>query len=142
MMIKHNDPSRSNKHPNKPFLPTCGLPKNAAAAPARMLHQLTTANKNPLCPAPTCPCDNIPNSAMHILLDCPKWTVARKKLFTCYHGPTSWTDLTDRNIRPKDLLHFMRDRDLIRIKSIITNYKDARDADYVPRAEIYREKGI
>lgn len=119
-----------------PFPPTRGLPKNAAVAIARMRHHLTTMDKNPLRPAPPCTCDGRASSAIHILLECPLQTEPRAKLLAGHHSPVNWTSITQDNIRPKALLEFMNETGLIKVRKIITNNQDTRDANYELREDI------
>ncbi|KAL0630908.1 hypothetical protein Q9L58_010245 [Maublancomyces gigas] len=59
-----------------------------------------------------------------------------KRLLADYHAPISCNDLTSANIRPKDLLTFMRDAGLIKTRNVITNNSHARAADYKHGADI------
>lgn len=53
-----------------------------------------------------------------------------------YQGPVTWEDLTETNIRPRNLLQFMADTGVIMTKQIIMNYQKPRAAEYECRADI------
>lgn len=63
-------------------------------------------------------------------MQCELNKAARSALLEQHAGPCMWESLTGTHLRPRELIRFMSATGLLRIRKIILNHEDARDAGY------------
>lgn len=116
----------------KPFPPTAKMPRRSSRAIAHIRHSLTALDPSRICPSGRRTCDTSNTSAKHIILGCPETNTvtARTALMNCYNRPQECNSITDRDTRPKEFLKFAATTGLVRIRHVIMNVEDARDAGY------------
>lgn len=114
----------------KPFARTRESPRRTAQAIARLRCSLTLGDSSPVKPPSPCPCGTAPQSAKHALLKCSINTTAGELFLKSHKGPFSWESITNSHLVPRNMLRFMGQANLLRIRAIITTPEEARDAEY------------